>query len=431
MSNGTRAPNAGGGAGDDPSARPMLWDNAVAPFGMLRVEQISPRPLHPRAMRVLRIIGLVVGFGPAFGCGIAGPGQANAQGETEEVEEEQATPVVVGTVQAGPISASLSAASTIEAETQVTVHAESTGRIVRLEVEEGDEVEAGQLLARIKYDAQAAMLDRASTSLDKAETDLATVESLYERKVASKEELDAAKLAYKQALLDVQDRRRDIRNTKVLAPFSGVVTERFASTGAFVTSGSQLLTITDFSTLVARVYIPEKQLDRIAEGQPAVIVGKAARGRKGTGVVKRVAPVVDATTGTVKLTIGLPEDMVGGERGFLPGMYAEVTLTTEQRERATLLVKEAIIRDEDEPYVFVLEGDRVKRKPVELGLEDDKNAEVLSGVSVGEEVVIAGHAGLKDGGLIRRVDPSGAPVESAQADGQGIAGRTDAQREGA
>ncbi len=394
-----------------------------------QMTQSSPRGAAARVLRALGTLALLTLAGAPSGC--SRPGPAHAREGDSDGEEEQATPVVVGTVHAGPISASLSAASTIEAETQVTVHAESTGRIVRLEVEEGDRVEAGQLLARIKYDAQAAMLDRAATSLEKAKADLETVESLFAKKVASKEELDAARLAYKQALLDVQDSRRDVRNTKVVAPFSGIVTERFVSTGAFVTSGTQLLTITDFSTLVARVYVPEKQLDRIAEGQPAEVVGKAARGRKGVGVVKRVAPVVDATTGTVKLTIGLPEDLVGGDKGFLPGMYAEVTLTTENRERATLLVKEAIVRDEDQPYVFLVEGDRVRRTPVELGLEDDRHAEVLSGVSVGAEIVIAGHGGLKDGGLIRRVDPSGAPIETAQADGEGIAGRSDAQREGA
>src|SRR5690606_34680812 len=111
-------------------------------------------------------------------------------------------------------------------------------------------------------------------------------------------------------------------------------------------------------TLVARVYVPEKELDRVREGQAAQIMGKAAKDRQGTGFVQRIAPVVDPTTGTVKLTIALPEELVGGERGFLPGMYAEVTLTTAERERAVLVPKEALIHDDDQAFVFVIEGDR-------------------------------------------------------------------------
>lgn len=339
-------------------------------------------------------------------------------------EEEQATPVVVGTVQGGPIEASIVASSTIEAERQVTVHAESTGRIVRLLVEEGDEVKQGQLIARIKYDAQAAGLDRAATSLDKAKRDLETLEKLHAKAVVSKEELDAARLTYEQALLDVRDRRREVRNTKVQAPFAGTVTERFVDQGAFVTSGAQLISITDFSTLVARVYVPEKELDRIAEKQPAQVVGKAARGRRGTGVIERIAPIVDPTTGTVKVTVALPEELVGQDNGgFLPGMYAEVTLTTENRERATLVPKQALIRDDAQAYVFTVQGDRVSRIQVELGLEDDEHAEVLEGLKIGDEVVVSGQAGLKDGALIKRVDPAGEDVEPTESSGVGLANR--------
>ena len=367
-------------------------------------------------------------------CG--GPsGTAFGRGKDDKGEEAQAepTPVVTGLVKAGPIEAQLVAASTIEAEQQVTVHAESTGRILKLAVEEGDEVEEAQLLARIKYDQQAAGLDRASTSLDQAQADLDTVKEQFALRVASKDELQAAQRAYDLAKLDIADRRRDIRNTKVTAPLTGKVVERFVSEGAFVTSGAQLVTIVDFSTLVARVFVPEKELDRIAVGQDAEIVGKAATGRRGTGKILRIAPVVDAATGTVKVTVALPPELAGTSEGFLPGMYAEVTLTTERRERATLVAKEALVWDEEQAFVFVADGDTVKRQPVKLGLRDAEFAEVLEGVEVGTEVVAVGHAGLKDGAPIRRVDRNGKPIEaSAATPGSDLAERGDpAASEGA
>ncbi|HET6583415.1 MAG TPA: efflux RND transporter periplasmic adaptor subunit [Nannocystaceae bacterium] len=345
-------------------------------------------------------------------CGGDGPSSIFAKdAKADQTETERATPVVTTTVKSGPIDARLTAASTIEAERMVTVHAESTGRILALAFEEGDQVREGAILGRIKSDLQASGLDRAATGLEKAKTDLANIEALFARNVASKQELDAARVTYKQALLDVGDRRRDVRNTKIIAPQHGTVTQRFVTEGAFVTSGAQIASIVDFDTLVARVYVPEKELDRIRVGQPADIVGKAAAGRRGAGEVVRIAPIVDSATGTVKVTVGLPKALAGGDHGFLPGMYAEVTLTTETRPKATLVPKQALVYDEDEAFVFVVDGDRVKRTRVELGLFDDDHTEVVKGVEVGAEIVESGHAGLKDGALVQRVDGTGQPVE--------------------
>lgn len=367
--------------------------------------------------------------------GCPGPSGAMAKDAPDDDGTEKASAVVTTTVKSGSIDAELTAASTIEAERMVTVHAESTGRLTDLAFEEGDVVEAGAVLGRIRSDMQSSGLDRASTSLAKAKADLETVEALFAQKVASKQELDAARLAYKTAQIDVTDRKRDVRNTKIVAPTGGTITVRSASEGGFVTSGAPIATIVDFGTLVARVYIPERELDRIAVGRPAEIVGKAALGRRGTGKVGRIAPVVDATTGTVKVTVSLPRELAG-LKGFVPGMYAEVTLTTESRTGVTLVPKQALVRDDDEVFVFVIDGagadgPRARRTRVELGLVDDVHAEITSGVEVGAEIVESGHAGLKDGALVERVDGTGQKVEATTASASVVRSDEQAKREGA
>lgn len=343
----------------------------------------------------------------AGGCDRA---RAESDGAAEE-EVEQKTPVVAQQVTRGSIEQALTAASTIEAEKMVTVHAESTGRLISFNLEEGDTLKAGASVGRIKYDSQAATLDRATTSLEKAKRDLEIVERLHKQGHASDDELAAAELTYKTASLDVGDSKRNIRNTRVTAPFGGTVTERFVTKGAFVSAGAQLITITDFDTLVARVYVPERELDRLAVGQPALVQGKAARSRQGQGTIKRIAPVVDATTGTVKVTVGLPAELAGGEKGFLPGMYAEVRLTTERKDDVILVSKRALVREDEAVFVFTVQpDDTAKRVKIELGLEDAERAEVLSGLAEGDEVVVTGQAGLSDGGKIALVDASGEPA---------------------
>ncbi|MCB9751409.1 MAG: efflux RND transporter periplasmic adaptor subunit [Myxococcales bacterium] len=371
----------------------------------------------------------------ASGCDArAGDGRKGGRKDTDAAEvEEQATPVVAGAVTRGAITNTIAIASTIEAEQQVTVHAESTGRIVSLKAEEGAEVKEGARLAQIKYDTQTSALDRANTSLSKATEDYDRSKRLFDSGAIGREELENAKNALDMAKLDVRDRRREMRNTKVIAPFSGTIVERQVAEGAFVTSGAALLTITDFNTLVARVYVPEKELDRLAVGQEAEIIGKAAKGRKATGKIERIAPIVDASTGTVKVTISLPRESVG-PGGFLPGMYAEVTLTTDHHEDVPLVPKSAVIYDEDQAYVFVIDGERVKRVRVEIGLSDAEFVELSSGPAPGEPIAIAGQAGLKDGSLITLVDyqgnplapgeqaaPKDAPAEDTKEDARGSA----------
>ena len=376
---------------------------------MRSTDQRDPTPARcPRFLSVSVVTFLLAGLTVTGVLGCQPPAAAG-EGDTE-ADEEIATPVVITTVRAGPIKSTIAAASTIEPERSVTVHAESTGRISMLPIEEGDAIERGQLIAKIKQEVQRSGLDRAASNLVKAKQDLEVVKKLHEAGAASSDELRNAEVAHDTAKIDVRDRRRDVSNTRITAPITGTITERFVSPGAYVTVGAQLATIIDFSSLVARIYVPERELDRIAVGQAAQVVGKAASDRRGEGSVLRIAPVVDATTGTVKVTIALPAPLAGGSHGFLPGMYAQVTLTTQRRERAVLLDKQALVYRNEAPFVFVLDGDRVTERALKIGLSDQDHVEILAGLELGDEVVRSGQAGLEAGGLVRRVDPTPTPT---------------------
>lgn len=353
----------------------------------------------------------------AAGCGPPPPGgwgrgRPGADAETEE--EEVAAPVLVGALSEGDIEATVSSASTIEAERQVIVVAEATGQVTRMLVEEGDTVEGSDTLASLRRDTQATMLERAGVSVEKAERDLARVRALLARGAASEEEVANLEVTLRNAKLDLRDRKRDVRNTNVRAPFDGVVTERFVNRGALVNSGAQLFTLTDFDSLVARIYISERELDRVSVGQPAIVESKAALGRKVEGTVLRIAPIVDAATGTVKVTVTLPPQ-TETQRNFLPGMYAEVTLTTERRDGVFLLPKSALVRRDEDVFAFVVVDDRAVERALTVGLEDADHVEIKGGIEASDEVILAGQASLKDGALIRRVDAQGEPLEGAPA----------------
>ncbi|MGB1698739.1 MAG: efflux RND transporter periplasmic adaptor subunit, partial [Nannocystaceae bacterium] len=375
-------------------------------------------PLKKRSRRLLRagfggaLLALTAGCGrpPPGGWGNAGGRMGAESGDAEE--EEVAAPVLVGSAVTGPIAATVSSASTIEAERQVTVAAEATGQVTALGVEEGDTVEASDVLASLRRDTQATMLERAGVSVEKATRDLARAKELFAKGATSAEEVANFEVTLRNAKLDLRDRKRDVRNTRVRAPFAGVVTERFVNMGALVSSGAQLFTLTDFDSLVARIYVPERELDRISVGQPARVASKAAVGRNVEGTVVRIAPVVDASTGTVKVTVSLPGRDGQTRGGFLPGMYAEVTLTTERREGALLLAKSALVRRDEEVFAMIVEDNRAVERVLKVGLENADFVEVLSGIEVTDEVIMEGQTALKDGALIQRVDEHGTPLDA-------------------
>ncbi|MGE3313106.1 MAG: efflux RND transporter periplasmic adaptor subunit, partial [Limisphaerales bacterium] len=167
--------------------------------------------------------------------------------------------------------------------------------------------------------------------------------------------------------------------------------------GDLVANAQHLFDIVDFDSIVARIYVPEKNLVSLATNQPARVKATALAGHEFLGRVRRVSPVVDAKSGTVKVTIGFAD--LGPLR---PGMYVDVELILDQRDDAVLLSKRALVLDGDQTYAFRLGPDRkVERLLVEPRASDRLHVEPTSGFKEGDQVVVAGQTGLKDGALVR------------------------------
>ena len=113
----------------------------------------------------------------------------------------------------------------------------------------------------------------------------------------------------------------------------------------------------------------------------------------------RVSPVVDDATGTVKVTVELQPR----NSAFRPGSFVRVVIETDTRTETVLIPKKAVVEEEGSLYVFVSKGEEAERREVDVGYEDGAVVEVLSGVAVGEAVVVAGQGALSNGAKIRIV----------------------------
>ncbi len=327
--------------------------------------------------------------------------EKTGKGDEDEEEEEEAVPVEIEVIGRGRIESVLRFSTNLEAESYVRVFSQASrqGQVRQLLAEEGDEVRKGQVLLRLQDDEQRTALDRVRGQLDKARREYERQRSLFGQKLISEQAFNEATYDLEQLGLALRDAERELSYTEVRAPISGTVTERLINLGDQVTLNQQLFDIVDFDSIVARVYVPEKELAKVRVGQEARIFAEAAGQAGRQGSVVRIAPRVDPKSGTVKVTVSVPRSAE-----LLPGMYVSAELVTAVHEDALLVSKRALVHDGDQRFVFrVNDEGRAERLLVRAELEDSESIEPAGQLSEGDRIVVAGQAGLKPGSLVRLV----------------------------
>jgi len=317
--------------------------------------------------------------------------------DVKDGQKDDAVPVEVTTITRGGIEATLRNSTHLEAEEDVKVFARAANRVTELLVEEGDVVKKDQVLLRLDNDTQKTAQGKAQASLAKARADFEREKALFEQKLVSELVFNNAKYELKQLELAYEDAQRGLEYTEVRAPIAGTISQRLVKYGDLVNLNQHLFDLVDFNSIVARIYLPEKSLPDLRLDQPARVTATPFGAQEFSGYVKRIAPVVEARTGTVKVTIGFKA--IGQLR---PGMYVDVELVTAKRADAILLTKRALLHDGELSYVFRLRPERkVERVLVETRIADKLNVEPVSGFKEGDQIVIAGQTGLKDGAKVR------------------------------
>jgi membrane fusion protein (multidrug efflux system) len=338
-----------------------------------------------------------MGVALALGLCLTGCGKGPADAKDAKKDKDEALPVEVAAIPRGGIEATLRNSTHLEAEEEVKVFARTANRVTELLVEEGDEVKKDQVLLRLDDDIQKTAFSKAQTSLEKGRLDFEREKSLFQQNLISEQVFNNAKFELRQLELALEDAQRQLEYTEVRAPIAGRVSLRLVKYGDLVNVNQHLFDIVDFNSIVARIYVPEKNLSDVKLDQPARVTATPFGAQEFKGYVKRVAPVIESKTGTVKVTIGFKE--IGQLR---PGMYVDVELITAKRPDALLITKRALLYDGELTYVFRLLPDRkVERVLVEPRMADKLNVEPVKGFSEGDQIVIAGQTGLKDGAKVR------------------------------
>lgn len=351
------------------------------------------------------LIGL--GLVAAVAAGVVGYSRANgsaSKGDEKDKEKKEPPTVAVAAAESGSVSAYIAATANLVAEQEVQIVAEAEGQVVELLVDEGTSVRAGRTLLRIDREASAIAVEKAELGLRNAETTLERAELLSKQKLMSAQDLDKARFDRDLAKSTLHEAQYRLRKTAVTAPFDGRVTLRKVQLGQTLKLGEELLVLADFSPLVARVFLPEREVLDLRVGQAAQLALKAREDVRFAGRIQQISPVVDTASGTVKITVEALEP----PPAVRPGTFVSVGIVRETRADAILVPRAAVVRELQDAYVFVVESGVARRRAVEPGLEEAGRVEITHGLAAGEQVVTTGHGTLKDGTAVR-IAPGGTP----------------------
>ncbi len=353
-------------------------------------------------------------------------------GLSSSVEVEAHTINAISPSQADAV---LTASGYVVAQRQAAVASKATGLLVYLGVQEGDQVQQGQILARIEDNDVRALLAQAQANLryaranwESAKAELADATVNYERMqklvaelMVPRSEFDAAEARYKRAHANVaaseaaigvaeaavKNAEIAVENTNIRAPFDGTVLTKNADVGEIVapfgassTARAAVVTIADMASLEVEADVSESNIERLKPEQPCEIVLDAYPGTRYPAVVGKIVPTADRAKATVMTKIRFLQR----DNRVLPEMSAKVTFLSQRTEAAsmtsekkTVIPLTALAERNGQKVAFVLRDDTVAETPVELGQTLGALREVLRGVSVGERVVVNPPANLTTG----------------------------------
>jgi RND family efflux transporter MFP subunit len=289
---------------------------------------------------------------------------------------------------------------------QSTLYAKVTGYLKSISVDKGDWVREGQVLAVIEVPELQQRLARAKADMEVQHLTYQRLEQVWKSdpRLVARQDVDIAQGKYFEAKAQMDELEAMASYTRIVAPFDGVITGRFADPGALIKAGgdqaasapeqgsahpsggtSPVLSIASIDTMRTYVYVPQDAAGSIRREMPAKLTLQDLPGRSLEGSVTRYSNSLDLGTRTMLTEI----DLKNPRRELYPGMYANVTLELE-RHRNTLKLPESAIGDSpDGKYVMIVQDGKLRRQGVTVGINTGKNAEIVHGLGGGEAVVAA------------------------------------------
>ena len=426
----------------------------------------TPRAAAPALAALL--FALACGGGGGEGRGER-PGRGDRGDAPTGVSPDQRVLVEVEAAASGSVADHLVTTGVLESEAQADISPQASGTVTRIYVEEGDTVSRGQLLASIDNVSLNAGADRATIELEKARQSLREAESLHSRGAISNRELRDAQDAVRIAEASYGESRAGAGFTRLTSPISGTVSLRNVRVGEVAGPGAPAFQVVDLDKLRVIVQLPEKDLPRIQQGLSVELSGAYDEDAAAMGTIQRISPVIDATSGTVRVTVAVDPD----QATLRPGQFVKARIEVDRHEDVLTIPRRALVWEDGEPIAWAVvdapppeapeegdgdgedegaqEGDEgrgffaglfgggedggsedvaaseddtdpwegiprrgVSKRRLEIGYVDPDKVEIQEGLEAGELVITLGNNAIRPEALVRLPDDPDPPDEDAE-----------------
>ena len=311
------------------------------------------------------------------------------QGANQNAAPEVTVPnVEVATAVARDVPQDNVYASTVQAYAVNNIAPQTASRIRKINVEVGDYVTKGQVLAEMDR----LQLDQTELQVQNDEIEFQRLKGLYEEGGVSQSDFETAELGYKIRKTTLANLRE---NTILRSPIDGFVSARSFDAGDLYSMSAPLFTVQQVTPVKLLVGISESEYTKVKKGDVVHITVDAIPGREFTGKVERLYPTMDAVTHTFKVEVTVPNK----DRVLRPGMYARVTVNFGTR-RSVIVPDQALVKQEGTGtrFIYVLKPDHtVSYVPVTIGRHIGREYEILEGLEAGSQIVVKGQSLIRDG----------------------------------
>jgi len=294
-------------------------------------------------------------------------------------------------VKSEPFAQTVSTVGTLRANESVTLVSELSRRLVKIQVQEGSDVAAGELLFKLDDSDLVAELGEIDVRLKLAVANKKRVDNLVTRSAISQQEIDIS--ISELNLLEAQRKTKAVQvsKTELRAPFAGRVGVRQVSEGAFVSPTTPLITLQDVSRIKVDFPLPERYAGEVKSGQKFTFT-VAGNGQVFDGTVAVIEPAIDAATRSL-LVRGLCLE----PKGLLPGGFAEVSLTLDMQGAGFMVPSQALVPSPRGQGVYVIADGKARLQTVQIGIRTDDRVQVLRGLNEGEVVAVTNLLRIRPG----------------------------------
>ena len=279
---------------------------------------------------------------------------------------------------------------TVRAKLHAVIEAKVSGKIEQMLVAPGQNVKAGELLVQLDASEVQAQLDQAAAVRQQAESDLKRATDLFQQKILSQSEYDSAQSKFRVADAAAEAAQTLLGYTKVIAPFAGVITRKYADVGDLAAPGKPLLEMEDALDLRLEADVPEAVIGRIMLGDKLNVRVSGVTNEL-EGVVSEIAPSADPNSRTFLVKLDLPPTP-----GLRAGQFGRVAVPVGETS-ALRVPASAVLQRGDMEIVFVVVNGHAQLRLVKTGKRVGDEVELVSGVDVGDPVVVDGAGNLADG----------------------------------